>query len=310
MTRQNVTDGVREIMTKACPTCDGEGVVKSEETIAIEVERRLRQIVKEAGDSAPEAYLVRLNPKVTAQFVGENARALHELESDTGRWFHFQGSDGLPLDHFAITLEGSRDEILEAAVPFRDGDEVHVQIVEPHMYNVDDAVAKIDGYIIEVVNGIPFVGEKKLVRIEQAGRTAAKAVLLGDDAEAAAEAAKEREKAAKARARRQSSTRARPSKPAEVVAVVVAEPDDEETGPPEDASAEAAPKASTGPAAAEDTREDGEGLLRGDEGEVPESEDDDGTLESKPRRRGRRGGRRRSRAKASADATEAPEVSE
>ncbi len=36
MTRQNVTEGVREIMTRACPTCDGEGVIKSEETIAIE----------------------------------------------------------------------------------------------------------------------------------------------------------------------------------------------------------------------------------------------------------------------------------
>ncbi|HEV3378762.1 MAG TPA: Rne/Rng family ribonuclease, partial [Thermoleophilaceae bacterium] len=29
MTRQNVTDGVREILTKACPTCEGEGVVLS-----------------------------------------------------------------------------------------------------------------------------------------------------------------------------------------------------------------------------------------------------------------------------------------
>ena len=53
MTRQNVTDGVREIMTKPCPTCDGEGVVKSEETIAIEVERRLREIVKAAGADGP-----------------------------------------------------------------------------------------------------------------------------------------------------------------------------------------------------------------------------------------------------------------
>ncbi len=42
MTRQNVTDGVREILTKRCPTCDGEGVVKSEETVAIQVVRRLR----------------------------------------------------------------------------------------------------------------------------------------------------------------------------------------------------------------------------------------------------------------------------
>jgi len=39
MTRQNVTEGVREIMTRPCPTCDGEGVIKSEETIAIEFER-------------------------------------------------------------------------------------------------------------------------------------------------------------------------------------------------------------------------------------------------------------------------------
>ena len=37
MTRQNVTDGVREILTERCPTCDGEGVVRSAETVAIEV---------------------------------------------------------------------------------------------------------------------------------------------------------------------------------------------------------------------------------------------------------------------------------
>ncbi len=36
MTRQNVTDGVREILTAPCPTCDGEGVVLSAETVALE----------------------------------------------------------------------------------------------------------------------------------------------------------------------------------------------------------------------------------------------------------------------------------
>ncbi len=51
MTRQNVTDGVREIMTRPCPTCDGEGVIKSEETIAIEFERRMRDLAK--GTKAP-----------------------------------------------------------------------------------------------------------------------------------------------------------------------------------------------------------------------------------------------------------------
>src|SRR6201991_3817041 len=192
MTRQNVTDGVREIMTKPCPVCSGEGVIKSEETIAIEFARHLRHMVIEAGDSGPEAYLLGMNPKVNAWFIADSARELHALESETGRYFHFEGSDGLPLDHFAVTMEGTRAEIEEHAVPFRAGEEVHVNLVEPHMYNEDDAVAKVDGYLIDVVNGVVFVGEKKLVRIEEAGRTIATAVLVGADADVAADAARER----------------------------------------------------------------------------------------------------------------------
>jgi ribonuclease G len=185
MTRQNVTEGVREIMSRPCPTCHGEGVIKSEETIAIEFERRLRELASRAPRKV-EAFLAQINPRVSAKFTGDQARVLHALEAETGKVFHFEGSEGLPLDHFAITMEGSRQEIEERAIPFKEGDEVLVHIVEPHMYEVDDAVAKIDGYIISVVNGGRYVGQKKLVRIEEAGRTAAVATLLdGDDAQAA-----------------------------------------------------------------------------------------------------------------------------
>ena len=182
MTRQNVTEGVREIMSRPCPTCDGEGVIKSEETFAIEFERRLRDIAAEA-DGAVEAFLVQMNPRVSAQFTGDNARVLHQLEAETGKYFHFEGSEGLPLDHFDITMEGSRTDVAEKAIPWREGDEVLVQIVEPHMYNVDDAVAKIDGYVISVTGAGTLVGEKKLVRLTDVGRTAASAVVLGDDGE-------------------------------------------------------------------------------------------------------------------------------
>src|SRR3954465_7891163 len=192
MTRQNVPDGVREIMTKPCPICNGEGVVRSEETIAIETARHLRHMVKEAGADSPEAYLMRLNPKVTAWFIADSARELHALEAETGKFFHFEGSDGLPLDHFAITMEGTREEIEEHAVPFRAGEEGQGPLVAPHLYNEDDAVAKVDGYLIDVVDGVAFVGEKKLVRIEQAGRTGPPAWLVGAAAEVAADAARER----------------------------------------------------------------------------------------------------------------------
>ena len=56
-------------------------------------------------------------------------------------------------------------------MPFREGDEVLVDIVEPHMYIVDDAVAKIDGYIISIGGAAAHVGEKRMVRTRQAGRT-------------------------------------------------------------------------------------------------------------------------------------------
>jgi ribonuclease G len=176
MTRQNVTDGVREIMTRPCPTCDGEGVIKSEETIAIELERRLRDLAAERKNV--EAFLVQVNPRVSAELTRDGARVLHALEDETGRQFFFEGSEGLPLEHLAVTKEGTRDEIAEQSLPFREGDEVLVHIVEPHMYEVDDAVAKIDGYIVSVIGGGRFVGEKRLVRIEEAGRTAATAVLV------------------------------------------------------------------------------------------------------------------------------------
>ena len=176
MTRQNVTDGVREIMTRACPTCGGEGVIKSEETIAIEFERRMRDLARE---TKAEALLLQINPRVSAEFTSDGARVLHQIEAETGKWFHFEGSEGLPLEHFAVLLEGDREQVLERALPFREGEEVHVEIVEPHMYRPGDAVAKVDGYIIAIRGGTPYVGEKRLVRIEEVGRVEADATLVG-----------------------------------------------------------------------------------------------------------------------------------
>jgi ribonuclease G len=175
MTRQNVTDGVREIMTRPCPTCHGEGVIKSEETIAIEFERRMRDLAK---NTSAEALLIQMNPRVSAEFTRDDARVLHAIEHDTGKVFVFEGSEGLPLEHFDVLLEGDREQVLERAVPFNEGEEVHVEIVEPHMYTPGDAIAKVDGYIISVTGGTPYVGQKHLVRIDEVGRTSARATLV------------------------------------------------------------------------------------------------------------------------------------
>jgi ribonuclease G len=176
MTRQNVTEGVREILTKTCPTCHGEGVVLSEESVAIDAERRLRELAAERPE--PEAYLIQIHPRVAALLAGGVGRPLLAIEDETGKSFHFEGSEALPLDHFAVSLEGSRTEVEERALPFSEGDEVLVTIEEPHMYNEDDAVAKLDGYVISVAKAGRLIGKKTLVRIDEVARSAASASLV------------------------------------------------------------------------------------------------------------------------------------
>jgi ribonuclease G len=175
MTRQNVTEGVREILTKRCPTCDGEGVVESEETVAIGILRRLREVVEERP--GPEAYLIRVNPKVAAELLHAES-GLTELESETKKHFHFEGGDALAIDTFEVIEGGTREKIEAQALPFQVGEEVLVTIEEPHMFNADDAIARVDSYIVSVTGGNSHVGQRRMVRIESVERSAAVATLL------------------------------------------------------------------------------------------------------------------------------------
>jgi len=175
MTRQNVTDGVREILTTRCPTCDGEGVVRSAETVAIEALRKLRDVSTERADK--EAHLIRVNPKVARELMRHDS-GLIELEEETGKTFLFEGGDALPIDTFEVAESGDREEIERRALPFQIGDEVLLTIDEPHMYNPGDAVARVDALVITVTGAASLVGERKLVRIEEIGRSSGLATLV------------------------------------------------------------------------------------------------------------------------------------
>ena len=249
------------------------------------------------------------------------------MEIETGKHFLFTGSEGLPLDHFEIVMEGAlrRDPRRGDPVPRRRRG-ASSTIVEPHMYEVDDAVAKIDGYIVSVAGGGAHVGEKRLVRIVEAGRTAATAVLVDNGAPAAAEKKPARARAAKAEAarRRQRARRKKPAaaeKPARGDALA---PQEGRAGRGrgagsrrrQPAAAEVARgRARAAPAHAPQGGRRRRGRRAGGrasgprrprsagadrDAEAPEGPAEGDAVESKPRRRGRRGGRRRSAAKAEA----------
>ncbi|MGZ5340304.1 MAG: Rne/Rng family ribonuclease [Solirubrobacterales bacterium] len=204
MTRQNVTDGVREILTHRCPTCDGEGVIESAETVAIRIVRRLRDVIAE--QPGPEAYLIRVNPKVAAELI-DPENGLAALEEEMGKQFHFEGGSALSLSTFEVVDTGSREEIEQRALPFQVGEEVLVKIEEPHMYNENDGVARVDTYVVSVAGGGRHIGEQRLVRIDTVERSTATASLLGDDGETLEEAEPEQLESANSSGRRRRGRR-------------------------------------------------------------------------------------------------------
>ncbi len=174
MTRQNVTDGPREILTIACQTCGGNGVVVSAETHAVEVERQLRAHI--AG-SKSQAFLVELNSTVAGILIGPGGARLDELEKETGRRFTFKTKRSFRQDHFKVLAEGKASDIDPEAFPVAPGEELEVTLEDVHLHDDDDAIARRNGYVITVTGAAAKVGETVRVRVEQAGRTSATAVL-------------------------------------------------------------------------------------------------------------------------------------
>src|ERR1700757_4184574 len=105
MTRQNVTDGPREVMTRKCPTCDGDGIIVSESTTALEVERKLRALATPGSRS--KAFKVEINSRIAALVAGPAASRLRELEETTKRRYYLVGLDHVHLDHFRVLEQGT-----------------------------------------------------------------------------------------------------------------------------------------------------------------------------------------------------------
>ena len=74
-------DGPREIMTEVCPTCAGVGVIPSDETHAITVERHLRQSLR---GKAADAVTVLVNPRIADVLSSEDGERLADLEAEVG----------------------------------------------------------------------------------------------------------------------------------------------------------------------------------------------------------------------------------
>jgi Ribonuclease G/E len=100
MTRQNLSRGLREVVTMPCPRCGEGGRVISEDTALIEVERRIRRL---ALASAVPGLRIEVHPQIATRLLGGRNSLLRRLEEETGHRVELLNADGAsPMDHCAI----------------------------------------------------------------------------------------------------------------------------------------------------------------------------------------------------------------
>ena len=162
MTRQNVTDGPREVMTKKCPTCGGDGIVVSEHTAAIDIERRLRALV--TPGSRDKAFKVEVAAKIANLVVGPGGSRLRELEETTKRRFFLAGKEGEHLDHFRVLDQGTLEKVAPK-LPFDVGAEIEVKLGEVGLYDGHAGQGKVDEVDVIVGDAAKLVGKKVKVRV-------------------------------------------------------------------------------------------------------------------------------------------------
>jgi predicted RNA-binding protein with TRAM domain len=167
MTRQNVTDGPREILTNRCPVCAGDGVVVSDATHALEVERELRAVAK---GSRVQAFRIAVHPRVLALLAGPGGSRLEDLEAAARRRFFLvpAATNGhVHLDHFEVLGQGKVDA-LKPETPVEEGAKLEVKLVELGLHDPTSGVAKVDQYEIVVANAAKLVGKKVSVVVGRA----------------------------------------------------------------------------------------------------------------------------------------------
>ncbi len=175
MTRKKVRDGLGELVQKECPYCQGTGRIISESTMALKV---IREINKLALKEKFAAILIELHPDVAAVLIGSGGDKLTELEKKLDKDIYIRGNNELHLEDINIIKKGSKENLRRLALPVNEGEKYKIKIVDKHVNNPVDGIARIRGYIIIVNNGGNLVGEEVEVEINQVHRTFATARLL------------------------------------------------------------------------------------------------------------------------------------
>jgi len=172
MTRKKVRPSLSEVLQKPCPYCEGKGKVLSEETLGIHFKNQIYHVARQ---TSVDTILVEANPLVAARLIGSGGVSLRDLESKTNKSLYIRGSAAHHIESITIKPIQDKDDIQVHTLPVKPGDVLEVKVEEPHVSNLNDGIARVNGFIINIEGGGVLVGETIPVEVGKVYRTYARA---------------------------------------------------------------------------------------------------------------------------------------
>lgn len=175
MTRKKTRPSISEILQKSCPYCDGRGKVLSEETVGIHFKNHIFDLARR---TAADTILVEAHPLVAARLIGSGGTNLRELEQKTSKNMYIRGSQAQHIESVTMRPFYNQSEIQGQSSPVQTGQMLEVKIEEPHVSNINDGIARINGFILDIEGGGSLIGETVPVEVGKVYRTYARAKVI------------------------------------------------------------------------------------------------------------------------------------
>ena len=175
MTRKRTGETISEIINQACPYCQGHGVILSPESVSIQAEREIRRMAAEVDD---EAFLVWVHPEVAEHLIGANGQVIDTIEKQIKRAVYVRANSELHIEKYEI-IPSDLPEIERQMFAYRKGQIVECEVVRNPFISLPRASAWTDGYMIDLVNGGKYIGQKVKARLLKVNRSCSEGEVVG-----------------------------------------------------------------------------------------------------------------------------------
>jgi ribonuclease G len=167
MTRKRTAETVTDVMTEACPYCQGRGRVWSAQTMAIQIEREIK---RRCAEIDLDAVLVHASPEVAAWLIGPEGENVEQLEREVRRPIYVRARHHFHVEKYEV-LPGDMLEIERQMLPFHGGQVVDCLVTKLDLIVPPRSAGWVDGYFVDLANGTRFDGQTTRVRLVDVRRS-------------------------------------------------------------------------------------------------------------------------------------------